>query len=788
MTRRLVLGLAGLAVLAGLALWAAPTGAEPPEDAEWGSITVEGAPVDVGYLADGALVYATTGSDKVPTTEADCTLDTETPDLFLVSFPDGPGCLDAIDTSGQAEGVASLATSSEADVALVALPIDGSGTLSADNLFLYERDDENLTEAWRMRVGGEPVDVAVSPDGDRAAVTLQTGSGNHRLRVLSADGQTQLDTRLPGQPRSLTIADNARYVAIGGNQTEDGESLGWVNLYDMSQDEGDEAVVERTIPRPRAGIVTSIATTDGGQLYAGLFDGTVRWVRQQGNDREVSVPTGQADPAHVDVGADGEPLFASAGNETARIATAEGSLATDWRTRVNGTAEAAIVRAPHLFAVAETVNALDAEGDRAWEITAGPVVGVNATGLGAAVATETTSGAAAARTSMLEGRVLHRNLSLDQPEPITVTPGGVARGNVTLTNTGAAILNLTPTARDEGLRVHATPSPVQLTPGQTRTLAFTVEADHAASPGERSIPIDLQARPSVDHDPRLSVEVTSQPNVTVELSGGEVGDRDVTQGQTVNVRLDLRNRGNAEAEVGLSLLQTVDDPWPSRVAPQETITVPPSSLTTARVEIDVPAGVPNGTENRVIVRGDSEQGASAVQVNFTVNPFQVVRLRPNSISQEMAPGDTRPYDLSVENLGSVEADVRLRLQPLDRDGRPCLPTAWGLTLGASRVTVPAQGSQPVRVEVSAPPELPVPGVQNGTTGCTDDAQRPSLRVELQVRSDEGSGDESVLFANVDPALAQEPEEPSQNRESFPGLAVLALVLAGSATLTRGAKP
>lgn len=779
-------GLLALAALASLTLWATPGFAEPPEDAEWGSLTLEGAPVDAGFLADGAVVYATTGTEAVPgATEGDCSLDAETPDLYLISFPEAPGCLDVLDTSGQAEGIVALATSEAADRALVALPIDGAGTLADDNLVLYERDDENLTEVWSTQVNGEIIDVALDPDGQRGAVTFQTDNGNHRLVVFSAAGDRQLDTRLPGEPRALTVSDNARYIAIGGNQTQDGESLGWAHLYDLSDDDGGDPVVERTIPRPRAGIVTATAVTDEGTLYAGLLDGTVRWVRETGNDREVSLAT---DPVRLDVSHDGDSLFAAAGNESARLTVEEDQLATEWRTRINGTAQAALLRLPHLFAVADTVNAIGPEGDRLWEITAGSVVAVNSTGLGGVVASEIGDGdTTSARTSVLEGRILHRNLTLDQEGTIAVTPGGVARENATLHNTGAAILELSPTASTDGLSVHATPESVQVLPGESRDVSFTVQARSDTSPGSRTIVLDLGARPSVEATLELDVEVTSQPNVTIELADGEIPDRDLTQGQTVSVRLDLANRGNAEAEVALGLLQSVDEPWPTRVRPNETLTVPPGSVTTARVELDVPADTPNGTENHVIVTGESEQGASAVQVNLTVNPFQVIRVRPDSISQEMAPGDTRAYDLSVENLGSVDADVRLRLQPIDADGEPCLPTAWGLTLGASRVNVTSQGSQPVRVEISAPPEIPVLEVENGTAGCTEDAQRPTLRVELQGVSDEGSRDHSLLFANVDPTLADD-EEPDRNDGPFPAPALLILVLGAAAATVQGGKP
>jgi hypothetical protein len=791
MRSRTGLALAAAGALATLALLAAPGAAEPPEDAGWGSLTLEGAPVDAGFLddgdGDGALVYATTSSDSVPGAEGGaCSLEAETPDLYLVSFPEEPGCLDVLDTSEQTEGVEALATAEAGDAALVGLPIDGAGTLSDDNLVRYERNGDNLTEMWRAPINGAILDLAVDDEGDRGAVTFRTENGNHRLTVLSSSGATQLNVALPGEPRSLTVADNARYVAVGGNETTDGQSIGWAHLYDLSED-GSDPVIERTIPRPRAGIVTSVAVTDEGQTFAGLFDGTARWLRPSADDEELSLAT---DAVHLDVDSDGETLFAAAGNETARITVdrEDATFETRWLNRVNGTAEAAVVRTPHLFAVAETVNGLSSAGDDLWEITAGSVVAFNETGLGAGVASETDEGGATSeRSSVLSGRVLHRNLSLEQADPITVTPGGVARGNVTFHNQGAAILQLTPVVAADGLQARAQPETPTLLPGERTEVTFTVEAVSDAAPGDRSVPVDLQAEPGVATEATIAVEVTSRPNVSLELAEGEVSDRDVTQGQTVNVRLDLRNRGNAEATVSLNLLQTVDDPWPSRVAPNETVTVPASSLTTARVEIDVPAGVPDGTENRVILSGESEQGASAVQVNLTVNPFQVVRIRPDTISQQMAPGATTPYDFTVENLGSVEADVRLRLQPLDADGEPCLPTAWGLTPGASRVTVPAQGSQPVRVEVTAPAEVPVPEVENGTAGCTDDAQRPSLRVELQGVSDDGSRDSSVLFANVDPALADD-EQPEQNREPAPGLALVAAVLAGAAVLARGAKP
>jgi len=770
-------GVLALATVVGLLAVTATASAAPPDQADWGTLTLEGDPVDAGFLDDG-LVYATTAAGPAGTAATACSADTGDADLFLVSFPQDPGCLDAIDAPGTADGVQALATAERGDLALVALP--GGAQLAGPNLVMYERSDENLTERWTETVDGRILAVEMDAEGQRGAVAVRTADGNHRLIVVSAGGDRQHEASLPGHPRDLGFSDSARFLAAGGNTTEDDRTVGWVNLYDLAS-ENDEPVIERTIPRSRAGIVTSTALTDEGQLYVGLLDGTARLERQDGFS-EVSVGT---DPAHVDVDADGDVAFAAAGNTTARLASGQDRLEASWFATVNGTSQDAIVRPPHLFAVAETVDGFGPNGDRLWEMRAGPVVSFNATGLGAAIATEADEGGpSGTQTSVLEGRVLHREVSL-KADAVTVSPGSIVRSNTTLANTGAAIVNVTPTATDQGLRVHTEPASLDLVPGTDTDTALVVEARPDAAAGQRSVPVDLQARPSADGNATLAVNVTSAPNVTVGLAGGEVADRTVTQGQTVTLRLDLKNRGNAEADVELDLQQTVDRNWAFRVQPDDTVRVPAGAATTARVAIDVPPGAENGTENRILVQGTSQDRVSSLQVNLTVNPFEVIRLRPDQISQEMAPGETRAYDVTVENLGSVDAVTDLSVRAIDSEGEPCVPTVWGLTLGASQVNVPSRGSQPVRVEITAPAEIPVPEVENGTAGCTDDAQRPSLRVELHGISQGGSEDRSLLFANADPNLAEEPET---NDQPAPGLAVLAGVLTLTATASRGAKP
>lgn len=769
-------GLAALALAAALAA-GAPAAADPPQDTGWTPITLEGEPRGLGFL-EGGLVYGTGDAGGVAGTAAvDCTVNADDADLFLVTFPDGPGCADVLDTSDVTEGVSALSTARRADRALVALPADGSQGLPGDNVQAYERDDANLTPAWTTTVNGVPLEVALDPDARHGTVAFRTGSGDHRMRVFSGAGDRQAGFGLPGRPLALETSDNGRYVAVGGNVTQGDVSLGWARLYDLSIDEDENPVIDRTVPRPRAGIVASLAATDDGVLYGGLLDGTARLFRQGGNDREVSVAS---DPAHVAVSPDEGTVLAAAGNVTARLSSDGDGLGTEWVSFLNGTARDAIVRPPYGFATAQALAAFGPDGDALWETTAGSVVAANGTGRGLALASSSDGTGQGPVTSTLGGRVLQANLTVDQGQRLTLTPGGVRRVNLTFDNGGAAVLNLTPTASAEGLEARSDPATFRSLPGQSRVVPLTVRAARTASPGPRSVPLDLAADPPVAASPRLDARVTSRPNVTLAFAGGEVADREVTQGQEVSVRVSLQNRGNAEAEVDLRVLQSVPDAWPTEVTPGNRLTVPGGSATTARVDMRVPAGTPNGTRNQVIVRAVTDQGSPAVPFNLTVNPFEVLRLRPDTITQQLAPGQARPYDLSVENLGSVDADVRLRVQPIGPDGEPCLSSVWGLALEASRITVPAQGSNPVRVEITAPAEVPVPEVENGTAGCSEDARRPTLRAELQARSSTGARAESLLFANVDPSLTDPAERP--NREPWPGAAVLAAVLAGAATV------
>lgn len=256
MRRRRLAILATVALL-GLVAVAAHATASPPQQAEWDPLTLEGDPVDAGFLSDG-LVYATTGATPAGTAETACTTDTGDADLFLVSFPEGPGCLEARNAPGTADGVEALATASRGSQALAALPGTGS-QLSGPNLVLYERSGDNLTEVWTDTIDGRVLDVALDPEGDRGAVAVRA-DGDHRLLVVSASGEHQDSFPIPGEPRAIEFSPNGRYLAAGGNYTDGDRSLGWANLYDLQSD--DNPVLERTIPRPRAGIVTSAALTD----------------------------------------------------------------------------------------------------------------------------------------------------------------------------------------------------------------------------------------------------------------------------------------------------------------------------------------------------------------------------------------------------------------------------------------------------------------------------------------------------------------------------------------------
>lgn len=764
----LALAVAGLAlVVAGSA------SAEEPRQAAWAPATVEGDPVGAGFVEGEGVVYGTGdagGLGQDPSVA--CTVQDGDADLFLFTFPNATGCVSATDASGQqvgSDGLTALASAERRGRVAVGLADSDAPQATDADVVGFDVEDGNLTEAFRRGLGGTVVELATEADGDRFLAAVQTGSG-YDLQVLGPDGERLDRFGLRGLPRDVELSENARYAAIGGNYTAQSATFGWARLYDLSLPAGENPVLEREFQRPRGGTVASVAVTDDGRLYTGHLDGEVTLPRTEGTDRTLALANASAS---VDASPDGTLVAAAAGSTLARLTGGPDRLATVWTSQLNGTTPTVEVRAPYVYALSADVEAFEDRGRPLWTVPGGPVVSVNRTGLGIAVGQTGASGTTGAQTSQLSAREVHRSASIQFPgETPSVSPGGVALVNVSVSNDGAAILNATLTQPD-GQEIRVTPAidRFRQLPGTSRTVEATLTVPSDALPGPRNATVTLESRPPVDASGNVTVEVGSRTSVGVEIEPGTLEDQTVVQGQTVTVRFLVRNEGNAEARVRLGVQQALSQgsTWPIELSPDGTITVPRDTRTTVRMDVTVPEDAADGTRNRIVFRARTDQGVSASTTTLTVNPFESLSLTPQSVTKKVAPGGQASYSFELSNLGSVPANVSLDAQAIHANGTVFVPTEWGVAISRSQVNLDASQSTTVTLELTGP--------QNATTG-------ESLRVQVLAATDGGARASSVAYGNVDEALAEEPtDEPK--RDPIPLWAPLAALLAAGLLLRRG---
>jgi hypothetical protein len=765
--RRVATGLAvfGLVALAFLTVTAQ---AEPPRESSWGSVDAPGEPVDAGFADAGYVAFAAGVSPGVDT--GDCPSDTGSVDLFLVTFPDGDGCVASVDTS-QNRDIEAIATADELDRVFVALaPTDAA--IEGPNVFAYDVGDGSFTEAWSDQLPGPVLAVDADPQPRNVPIAFENPDATQpfRLTVFDENGERTDSFGLPGEPFDLQLSESGHYVAVGGNLTQDGEELGWAQLYDLDAAKQQNPLLDRKIREPREGVTVSVAASNRGGMAAGSLGGDVRFFQQNGSAQPVFVDN---DAARVDVTADGKQVIAAAGSTVASLTPSRNALTEDWNRTVNATADQIERVGPHTFVRAGNVHAFGPDGQRLWETTGGEVLAVDTPGTGLAIGAER-GGGTGGPDSTVFGRVLEASLSLSQNGTPTISPGSVGVVDATVDNRGSSFLNLTPTAPNaSGVNVRSVPASFGVAPDRQADVAFRIDVAQEAPPGERTIEVAGNARPIDAPAGNITIDVGARSNVTLSLLGEAPRERSVTQEQTVRVRLLLENEGNTDADVEVDVVQGLSqgENWPVEIEPGKQVTIPGDARSTAVVALEVPVDAEDGTRNEIAIRASTNQGSSAIGLDLTVNPFRVLEIEPRTQTKQVAPGGTIPFNLSVLNKGSVDANVSLRASAIDEFGDPVPPVnqSWGIALNRSLATVAAGSGAPVEIELSAP-------------GNVSQQDERSIRVQLVATAKDGTRATGTVSGVVDPALAAEDESP--RREPFPGSIAVATTVAVTAAAWR----
>lgn len=774
-------GIAGLLVLAGLALILAglPGQATSPQQPSWSPATLQGGPVGVGFLAGENATYIAYGTgDAGSSTNVGtgaCTAQGGDADFYLFHVEEG--CVEARDASGSEvgrEGVIALTTAERADRVTISLAPSSVPQAQDANLVALDLEGGNLSTAFTKSLPGPVLVLDTDVDGQRLVAGFQRGerpaTASYRMNVYALDGERTHGFSLRGTPRAVDLSANARYIAIGGNYTSGNTTFGWVHVYDLAKSNDANPVLTREFKRAQGGIVASVAVTDEGRTYTAHRDGQVAALRSGRSPLTLQVGNGTA---HVAASPDGSLVVAAAGGQAARLTGVPEQLAAAWTAPVNGTARDVIVRAPHVFVVADETTGLAPGGVQLWTTAGGALGTASADGLTLALGQDAGTTSGGAQLSQLAGAILHRGTNLTQADaPPTVPPGGVGVVNLTLTNSGAAILNATVQAEAvPHARVDIAPDRVTVLPGRERTLKAAVQVDTDAQPGPTRIPLTVTGTPAVEARTNLTVDVGARTNVSLFLEPGTISEQAVARGQSITVRFLVSNQGNTPATAQLALRQSLTRgaSWPATLSPSGAVEVPERTTTTVRLDVDVPEGAPNGTTNRLLVTARTDEGRASASLTLTVNPFQALSLSPQTITKRMAPGTSATYNFTVQNLGSIPANITLTAQAIDQTGDPYVPTDWGIALNRSEVSLSAGRSAGVRLQLTGP---------SNTTAADS-----NLRVQLLATTDKGVQASSLAFGVVDPALAADGDE-EPKRDPIPFIAPLAALAAGAAFLRR----
>ncbi len=745
--------------------------AAPPNDTEWGSLSLEGLPTDLGFLDAGYVVVATSNGGGAPqSAPADCNAgDGEDADLYLIPFPNGTTCAQAMDTgepTGQ-EGVLAMDTAPAGDRAIVGLP---TGLFTSVNLAAYDLEGGALTRNQETSVNGDVQDLATDATGDRTIVAL-ADDGSHRLTVHNADLTQTASFTLKGQPGDLALSSDGRWAAVGGNFTQGNTTFGYVTLFDLSEGSADNPVLDKEIRQAESGAVASVAVSLDGQLALGTVAGAIQhYADPTTNDpvaRDATVANGTA---WVDISPDGGHLLAGAERTLALYNASAQGLDRAFRLSLNATATGVAYRAPYLYAISDTLTAVTLEGQALWQQTGGQIAAINATGLGLAAASGEPAGTAGQDRTTVTGAHVHADLTLAPTEGTdpTIPPGDIGEINLTLQNTGAAILNVSLVADPPtGVTVETLPSAQRLLPGTTSQATLLVRVGPAANAGTAEIPVTVESHPRTDTMTNATFIVGTATDITLRTDPGTPADRSVVQGQNTSIALVLENDGNTEATVDLEANQfpSRGPVWPLAIQPLPPVTVAPGSVTTLLIQIQVPEDAPDGAVNRIVARATTEGGASATGVTFTVNPFEALDITPRLKTKLIAPGGDATYSFELENLGTVASNLTLAVQAIDDEGQAYVPGGWSVSAQPSSFQLDAGAERIIEVNIAGPPDA-------------SDGDR--LRTRLVAQTDEGTQATSLAFAVVDTSLAEDPSE-EPRREPLGLIApLIALGLAATA--------
>lgn len=702
-----------LLVLALLTLAPAwPAEAAPPLAQPW-SASVPVAAASLAFDDAGSVVLVGGAGARSPTGAP-----TSSIDLAQVLFDAGNVSANTANQSALAgSGKEALAISGDGKYALGGGAFVGNSVVGP-NVFYYALPD--LTPVWRL-TKAEPVTVvAANRDGTILAVgTSGVGAGPGHITLVAGSGATRWEVSASAcgatsgnasAVRAMDLSSDGRWLVVGTALNTTSGPQGCVLLFDSSNSGSLAPVATQLLPSE----ATAVDITPSGLWYtvgtaAGHFFAFA-------NSPGIANPEGNQLNAQqavraVRVSGDGSAVVVADNATLNRYLLRNSSLQLQWSAPVGGIrsldmttdGDYIVVGAAQVVAFHRSANAT------LWSIdTANALVKV-AEPAANDVRIVTASGSA------VKGYKLHWAFDVRkaEPEPIVLTADQARPVALTIVNTGSGADNFDLSVSATGFQVGLDPGQLALLPGQEGNATITLTPEPAAQAGFYRIGVAVRGvRSGSEGEATINATLGAVPRLSLSLLDTGQRDRQVFQGDEINVQVLVRNDGNARLDLAYDLTQApnIGGPWEANLS--RTSGLVERGVSTNTLSVRVPAEARNGTENFFTVTARGEGVEANLTLRMVVNPTFTAAIDVIPQSKVVAPGKSVAYDVVVANNGTLRETYRLAYcLARVREEQPLVPCVgnqtqglggWGVALDTSPFTLERNQSRSFHMTVAAP--------------------------------------------------------------------------------------
>lgn len=632
---------------------------------------------------------------------------------------------------------------------------------------LYNTRGETPLWEKKAEATGHAKAIATSSDGGRTAVAINNPTGTAgRVFVYDNLGRYVWDfnvtdvTGTSGSPVTvMQIARQGRLLVIGH-----AEGVTFLDPFSTTKPKGDQVVTYQTngevtsIDLSRDGAFVVVGTADGSQGFVYFFPST---------DRKQPWNRGFSSAINT-VAISNEGSFFAAGTRAGDVHFFEqdASLVAKPRSDTEklekfNLAGKSVVKLDYDSTGSTLVATTEVEvagfhlsrNSPIWRVT-GASLSLEDPLVGALV------GDGGERVLVVSGREvtalkMASSATVEVPGGLvrSAVPGDTVRFDLVVSNTGSAPDTYTfKTSPPAGWTVDAV-KPLTLLPDEKATVQVNVTSPTGSAPGSAltRATVESQALASQGKSPIVK---TLDLNVTLARVHNlriEAGERQISldQGQEAAFAFTLKNLGNAEALVNLSVTQAPSrgSSWRARFDPDQ-ISVPAGGgAVTGTLLLTAPSDGADGDSNVVTIR--ARVGSSSVtEHSFTarVNPSFEFALDANETSLVVQSGKSKIVKLTVSNTGNSDDTVNLTLS---------LPEAarqnWNVKIDREAIDVPRGEKRTVTLTVRSTTKDAPEAAVTVVAVSLGSGSRESLTISLESAVPDAT--ERTLWQRLTPAPA-----------------------------------